>query len=247
MLDPFFLFWISLLRDPARMLTRNTANVFKDSVWTYIEPNAGVLSACLPYLTNIFGRGILRVAKYVSDFRNNTKSLLRFHERTDKKTKNSSAAERGTQRATHEAYELSNSIDRSPEFKEDKDLSHDSVRHLVWGRTHVWAHSVHRKVFEHRDAEDPGLSNCGSRSLGHRGNMFSLMEPILRQVFSLKYRCIYTLVWSSTSVVTQVEYLRWATRRSIPISIIDVIRSSMVIFAWNAQAFAGFCPVCILL
>lgn len=126
----FFLFSIPRLKAPTRMLTAITATIFKDSVWTYIEPNAGVLSACLPYLANVFGRRILQVAKYVSDFRSKTKSFLRLHERTDHRTKSTITADRGTQRATHETYELTNSTDGLPEFK-DRRLSHDSVRNLV--------------------------------------------------------------------------------------------------------------------
>ena len=112
------------------MLTRITATVFEDSVWTYIEPNAGVMSACLPYLVNVFGRKILQLVKFVSDLRNNTKSLMRLHEWSDKKIEDTNIAELRTHRATQEAYELTNGIDRSPEFKE-KDLGHDSVEKLV--------------------------------------------------------------------------------------------------------------------
>ena len=114
----------------ATMLTRITATIFKDSVWTYIEPNAGVLSACLPYLANVFGRWILHVAKILSTFGTKTKSLLRLHSRTDHKTEDTNTMECGTQRATHEAYELTDNDHGLPAFK-DREFSQDSVRNLV--------------------------------------------------------------------------------------------------------------------
>lgn len=116
--------------DATTMLTSIVATIFKDSVWTYIEPNAGVLSACLPYLANVFGRRILQVIKFVSAFGSKTKSLLRLYSPTDHNTKDTNTVEHGTQRATHEAYELNNSDHGLPAFK-DRDLSQDSVRNLV--------------------------------------------------------------------------------------------------------------------
>ena len=169
------------------MLTRITATLFKDSVWTYIEPNAGVVSACLPYLVNVFGRRILQLVKFLSDLRNNTKSLVRLHEWSNKKIEDTNSAELGSHRATYDACELTDSIDRSPEFKE-RDLSHDSVEKLVWERTHVWA----RSAFRHTDAEDPDLSYGSSRPLGHGGKFFSLTKPLLLQVFLLKMQ-MYTI------------------------------------------------------
>ena len=113
------------------MLTLIKATIFKDSVWTYIEPNAGVLSACLPYLANIFGQRILKMAKVLSAIGTRASTLLRFLSRTDHRTKDTNTVERGTQRATHESYELNIDNDNGvPDFK-DRDLSQESVRQLV--------------------------------------------------------------------------------------------------------------------
>ena len=128
--SPFFLFAPGSAGDASPMLTRITATIFKDSIWTYVEPTAGILSACLPYLANIFGRRILQVVQFVSDFGSKTKSLLRLYSRTEDGTRDTNTADRETHRATHEAYELNNSGNDMPAFK-DRDLSQESVRNLV--------------------------------------------------------------------------------------------------------------------
>ena len=70
------------------------------------------------------------MVKLVSAFSSKTKSLLRLYSPTDHNTKDTDTVEHGTQRATHEAYELTDSDHGVPAFK-DRDLSQESVRNLV--------------------------------------------------------------------------------------------------------------------
>ena len=119
------------MNDSSTVLTRTAATIFKDAVWTWIEPNAGVLSACLPYLANIFGQRLLKLVSILSTFGKRTTSFLRLRSRTDHSLKNTNTVQCGTQRATHESYELSDDNDhRLPESK-NRDVSQESVRHLV--------------------------------------------------------------------------------------------------------------------
>ena len=112
-------------------LTEIVASIFKDAIWTYIEPNAGVLSACLPYLANIFGQNFAKALKVISNFAYKTTSPLRPHGPTNDSTDSTYISKHGTQRATYEGYELNeNDHQNVPRFK-DRNISQDSVRNLV--------------------------------------------------------------------------------------------------------------------
>lgn len=109
----------------------NIATIFEDSIWTYVEPHAGVVSACLPFLANVFGQRLLKALKNVSSFASRTLASLRLHSRTDHSTKETNTLKSGTQRARHEAYELRDDTHGGlPEFR-DRYISQESVRHLV--------------------------------------------------------------------------------------------------------------------
>ena len=79
------------------VLTDEQGSVFSASIWTYIEPEAGMISACLPFLANAFGHSIVNLLKTLSDWG------ARF---TMSNTKKSSNTIPGTQRATYEAFDL---------------------------------------------------------------------------------------------------------------------------------------------
>lgn len=103
-----------------------TATIFKDAVWTYIEPNAGIVSACLPYLANVFGQRFLKFLLYLSSFAGKATSLLRRSQGTDHSTDTMQ-----TPRAAHESYELSDDADQGlPDPKHGK-ISRESVQYLV--------------------------------------------------------------------------------------------------------------------
>lgn len=103
----------------------------KDSLWTHIEPNAGVLSACLPYLANVCGQNLAKALKSLSGLIYKTTSLLRLHGQTKDSTGNTTVDKSCTQRATYEAYNLNdNDYEGLPRLK-DKDASEESVRNLV--------------------------------------------------------------------------------------------------------------------
>lgn len=107
------------------------ATLFKDSIWTHVELNAGVISACLPYLANIFGQNLAKAFKSLSNLAYNTTSLLRLRGHTNNNTDNTSVSQIGTHRATYEAYETKDSNHQGlPTFK-DRDMSEESVRNLV--------------------------------------------------------------------------------------------------------------------
>lgn len=112
-------------------LTENVASIFKDAIWTYIEPNAGVISACLPYLANIFGQNFAKAVKVISNFAYKTTSFLRPRGPANDSTDSTYNRKHGTQRATYEGYELNeNDHQNLPEFK-DRNVSQESVRNLV--------------------------------------------------------------------------------------------------------------------
>lgn len=112
-------------------LIKILASIFKDAIWTYIEPNAGVLSACLPYLANIFGQSFTKALKFISNFAYKTASLWRPHGPANNSTDSTYISKHGTQRATYEGYELNeNDHQNLPRFK-DRNISQDSVRNLV--------------------------------------------------------------------------------------------------------------------
>ena len=71
-------------------------SVFRAAIWTYIEPDAGIISACLPFLANVFGHRVIDLLKTWSDW--GAKATLNI-----KKTTYTAS---GTQRATYEAFDL---------------------------------------------------------------------------------------------------------------------------------------------
>lgn len=74
------------------------------------------------------------MAKVLSALGSKATTFFRLLSRTDSKTEDANAIQYGTQRATHESYELNNDNDHIvpglPDFK-DKNLSEESVTHLV--------------------------------------------------------------------------------------------------------------------
>ena len=74
------------------------------------------------------------MAKVLSTLGSRATTFFRLLSRTDNKSKDENSAQYGTQRATHEAYELNNNNDDVfpglPRFK-DKNISEESVTHLV--------------------------------------------------------------------------------------------------------------------
>jgi len=111
-------------------LTETVATIFKDAIWTYIEPNAGVISACLPYLANIFGQSLAKALKFISTLAYRTSLLLRSHGANDS-TNSTYTSKRGTQRATYEGYELNENGHQDLPRSKNKKVSQDSVRNLV--------------------------------------------------------------------------------------------------------------------
>ena len=107
------------------------ATIFEDSLWTYIEPNAGVISACLPFLAKAIGQKVLKWLKDLSTFGNKTTSLLRFRSKTGHSTKDSSSAKPGTARALHEDYDLSDHHFKGIMVDKDRETSEESIRRLV--------------------------------------------------------------------------------------------------------------------
>ena len=79
------------------VLTNEQESIFSASIWTYIEPEAGIISACLPVLANVFGHSVINLLKTLSDWG------ARF---TLSNTRKSAGTTPGTQRATYEAFDL---------------------------------------------------------------------------------------------------------------------------------------------
>ena len=72
-------------------------SVFGAAIWTYIEPDAGIISACLPFLANVFGHRVIGFLKDLSDW--GAKMTLTNRKKT-------TSTRSGTQRATYEAFDL---------------------------------------------------------------------------------------------------------------------------------------------
>ena len=79
------------------MLINKPESVFRPALWAYIEPDAGIISACLPFLVNVFGHTIVNLLKSISDW--GTKG-------TCSSKKKFAGTTPGTQRATYEAFDL---------------------------------------------------------------------------------------------------------------------------------------------
>ena len=120
-----------LLMSSRKITDENLGTIFKDAIWTYIEPNAGVMSACLPYLANIFGQRLLELLRGLRTLGNRSTSFLRIRSRTDYHKSDASDFKAGTQRATHESYELGNDNKHIVSQFKDGSTSEESVRHLV--------------------------------------------------------------------------------------------------------------------
>ena len=110
---------------------RSAATILKDAIWTYIEPNAGVISACLPYLANLFGSRVVNAFKSVSNLVDRTVSFLLYRFRPDRSTKTNNTTKFGTQRAAFESYELNENHDFGVHKVEDRRTSQESIRNLV--------------------------------------------------------------------------------------------------------------------
>ena len=108
------------------------ASVFKDSVWTIIEPNAGVISACLPYLANILGQKFLNFLKLLSSFASRTSSILLLRSRTNRSTtEDSHSIKMRLSGAAAEAYKLDSDHSHPiPKFN-DVSISEASLNHPV--------------------------------------------------------------------------------------------------------------------
>ena len=101
------------------VLTWCQGSVVRDANWIYIEPNAGIISACLPFLTNIFGQQLREVMDWISNLSTRTIALVRIRM---KSYVNIDATQEGgptTHRAAHESYKLHDDDDRAiPGFRD---------------------------------------------------------------------------------------------------------------------------------
>ncbi|KAL8753029.1 MAG: hypothetical protein Q9184_005543 [Pyrenodesmia sp. 2 TL-2023] len=112
-------------------ITNLSASLFEASIWTYIEPNAGVLSACLPYLAHVFGKRLLDAFKTLSALMSRTTSKLGLLRWTNRSSLKTDIAKPGTQRAAYEAYDLSDNTHKGLPAYKNGAASEESVRHLV--------------------------------------------------------------------------------------------------------------------
>ncbi|KAL8732132.1 MAG: hypothetical protein Q9181_004047 [Wetmoreana brouardii] len=108
-----------------------SATLFKDAIWTYIEPNAGVLGACLPYLANVFRHKIVDALKSVWKAAQRSTSFLRLRSRTESDEDNTEGGKIGTQRARYESYDMGMDNERGVTAYKNSGASQESVRHLV--------------------------------------------------------------------------------------------------------------------
>ena len=54
---------------------KNTETYFKATVWIFIEPTIGIISACLPFFGGIMGRMIPQALEYISQTSSKMRSL----------------------------------------------------------------------------------------------------------------------------------------------------------------------------
>ena len=105
--------------------------IFEDSIWTYVEPNAGLLSACLPFLAKIFGHSLMNWLDLLTTLGSKTASLLGLHSKSDASKADTIVAGPRTHRAAHESYELGQNDGKRFTKLGDGHNSHESVRQLV--------------------------------------------------------------------------------------------------------------------
>lgn len=90
-----------------------------------------MLSACLPYLAHVFGKGLLDAFRTISTTLGQLPSFFGFHRGTDSGEVNSDTIKPGTQRATYESYEMDRTAQHwLPELKREA-ASQESTRQLV--------------------------------------------------------------------------------------------------------------------
>ena len=106
-------------------------SVFKAALWTYIEPDAGIISACLPFLANVFGQRIAVLLKRLSSFNSRTTSTLKRRVGSVYSSKIAVTANSGTQRATYEEFDLDEDNQGPIPASMTQDAGADSIRNLV--------------------------------------------------------------------------------------------------------------------
>ncbi|KAL8963660.1 MAG: hypothetical protein Q9193_000104 [Seirophora villosa] len=110
---------------------KRSASIFEASIWTYVEPNTGVMSACLPFLAHVFGKRLVDAFKSFSALMGRTTSRLGLLRRTDNSPSKTDIVKPGTQRAAYEAYDLSDNAQKGLPAYRNEGASQESVRNLV--------------------------------------------------------------------------------------------------------------------
>ena len=101
------------------LLTSRTGSILQDGIWIYIEPNTGIISACLPFLANIFGQYLREVINRISQFGSRTISLVRVRLNLYANTNVTQEGGSRTHRVAHESYEPHDDNDRAmPGFRD---------------------------------------------------------------------------------------------------------------------------------
>ena len=118
-------------REAYCLLITDLGSVFKAAIWTYIEPDAGIISACLPFLASVFGQRIADLLKALSTFGSRTALLLRLRLPTANNTKRTTTVASRTQRATYEEFDLDEDNDGPIPAAMKQDAGTESVRNLV--------------------------------------------------------------------------------------------------------------------
>ncbi|CAL8584258.1 hypothetical protein XPA_009864 [Xanthoria parietina] len=110
--------------------TRLAETIFEGGIWTYIEPHAALIAACLPYLATTFSQIFLKwsgLLRAIGEKKATTMSNIRSKSRKARPD-GSNTIGFGTQRAALESYDLDTDIVKvGSTFKQ----SDDSIRQLV--------------------------------------------------------------------------------------------------------------------
>ncbi|KAL9042705.1 MAG: hypothetical protein Q9180_000407 [Flavoplaca navasiana] len=112
--------------DPSRM----SETIFEGGIWTYIEPHAALIAACLPFLAKTFSQIFMKWSRLLRSIgEKKTAALSSLQKKPQKpRPRQENSSSKSTQRAAFESYDLS--IDNTKDgagFKE----SEDSIRQLV--------------------------------------------------------------------------------------------------------------------
>ncbi|KAL8722846.1 MAG: hypothetical protein Q9225_000733 [Loekoesia sp. 1 TL-2023] len=105
-------------------------SMFYHSLWANIEPDAAIISACLPFLANIFGRKIFNAVKAVPAVGRRVPEILQC-EKAERHGKDVADAAPWTQRAAHEAYDLDENYNIPVPAALERSDETGSFQHLV--------------------------------------------------------------------------------------------------------------------